>query len=230
MALRHNPPSSEQERLLHNVRRLGVTSGAGVALLSLAYVCVLVGGLLTLPSPAHQIQQPWFFLMEVLILVIAPAMVILSVALHARAPVSHKSFALAGVVFMSMSAGLTSVVHFAILTLSTQAAFASRSGAHVVFSFSWPSVAYAMDILAWDIFFPLGALFLASTLLGRGLPRLGRALLFASAAFAFAGLAGVLLADMRVRNIGILGYAILFPLAAAVLAKLFYQGAAENAA
>jgi hypothetical protein len=51
--------------------------------------------------------------------------------------------------------------------------------------------------------------------------------LFASAALAFLGLAGVALADMQVRNIGIIGYAVLFPIAAAMLACLFHRASGK---
>jgi hypothetical protein len=209
------------DALTSGERRLGVASGTAVALLCLAYACVLTIGLLTLPSPDHQIQQPWFFLMEILILGIAPAMVALTVALHALAPQGSKSLALVSVVFMSMSAVVTCAVHFAVLTLGRQAAFGSQPWAGLVFSFHWPSIAYALDILAWDVFFPVAVLFAASTVQGSGLASAVRRLLFASAALAFVGLAGVPLADMQIRNIGIIGYAVLFPIAAWLLAILF---------
>ena len=217
------------DALAPSARRLGVASGTAVALLSLAYACVLSVGLLTLPSPDHQIQQPWFFLMEILIIGIAPAMVALTVALHAWAPTGRKSLALASVAFMSMSAVVTCVVHFAILTLGSQPAFSSEPWTRLVFSFEWPSIAYAMDILAWDVFFPLAVLFAATTVHGAGLANVVRGLLFASAALAFAGLAGVPLANLQVRNIGIIGYAVLFPVAAGALAYLFRQAGSESA-
>jgi hypothetical protein len=44
------------------------------------------------------------------------------------------------------------------------------------------------------------------------------------------GLAGVPLANMQVRNIGIIGYGLLFPIAAAVLTYLFYQATGEDVA
>lgn len=210
--------------------RLGVASGAAVALLCLAYAGVLSVGLLTLPSPEHQIQEPWFALMEVLIIGIAPAMVALTVALHAWAPAGRKALALASVVFMSMSAVVTCAVHFPILTLGHQPEFVGEPWAHLIFSFRWPSVAYALDILAWDVLFPLAALFAATTVQGPGAASAVRALLFASAALAFLGLAGVALADMQVRNVGIIGYAVLFPIAAALLANLFRRASYENAA
>jgi hypothetical protein len=199
-------------------------------LLSAVYAGVLSIGLLTLPSPEQQVQQPWFTLLELLIIGISPALVSLSVSLHAWVPQERKAAALAGVAFMTMCATVTCTVHFSILTLSRQPAFAGEQWARLVFSFQWPSVAYALDILAWDIFFPLGALLAAAALPANALTRVVRALLFASAALAFAGLAGVPLANMQVRNVGIIGYAVVFPIAAALLAKLFYRAESERVA
>jgi hypothetical protein len=211
-------------------RRLGTASGAAVAVLCLLYAVVLSIGLLTLPSPNHQIQEPWFTLMEILIIAISPAMVALTVALHSWVPPERKSFALAGVAFMSMCAVLTCSVHFTILTLARQPAFAGEEWARLAFSFTWPSIAYALDILAWDFFFPFAALFAAAGIRGQGLARTARGLLYASSALAFIGLAGVPLANMQIRNIGIIGYELFFPIAAVVLAKLFRQASNENAA
>jgi ABC-type transport system involved in cytochrome c biogenesis permease component len=91
----------------------------------------------------------------------------------------------------------------------------------LVLSFMWPSVVYALDILAWDFFFPLAALFASLAVHGSGLARLARALLLGSAALAFIGLAGVPLANMNLWNIGIIGYVVLFPIAAVLLAFMF---------
>lgn len=98
------------------------------------------------------------------------------------------------------------------------------------FPFQWPSIAYALDILAWDVFFPLAALFAATAVQGPGLARVARGLLFASAALAFLGLAGAPMANMQVRNIGIIGYAARFPVAAAMLASLFRRASDQRAA
>jgi hypothetical protein len=65
---------------------------------------------------------------------------------------------LIALVFMGLLAGLTSSVHFVILTVSRQAAFTGQSWLPLLLEFKWPSVAYALDILAWDVFFPLAVL------------------------------------------------------------------------
>jgi len=201
--------------------RMAVSAALAVALLCLVYAVVLAVGLLTLPSQEHQIADPWFSLMEVLIIAIAPAMVAFTVGLHAHAAPARRPFALASITFMAMCAVVTCAVHFSILTLSRDPVLAGEDWARNVFAFRWPSIAYSLDILAWDFFFPLAAMFAALTVQGGGRAALARRLLYASAVLAFIGLAGVPLSNMQVRNIGIIGYAILFPVAAALLAREF---------
>lgn len=210
--------------------RLGVAAGAAVAGLSLVYLIVLGIGMATLPSPDQPVQPPWFALLELLILCIAPAMVVLAAAVWGRSRPERKPLALAGVVFFGLCALTTSAVHFAILVLSPHPAFAGEPWASAVFSFRWPSLAYAIDILAWDVFFPLGALFLAPAVQGPGLAGRVRALLVISAVLALAGLAGVVLGDMQVRLIGVVGYAVVFPVGAAMLALLFQRERRAGAA
>lgn len=137
--------------------RLGVFAGYAVAVLGFTYAVVLVIGLYTLPSPDQPIQEPWFTAMEVLILASAPSAVALMVALHAWAPEERKSIGLLGIAFMSMCAVITCSVHFVVLTLSRQPVISAAVWTTRVFSFKWPSVVYALDILAWDFFFPLRA-------------------------------------------------------------------------
>lgn len=209
---------------------LGTIAGGAVAALSAAYVVVLAFGLFTLPSPAHPIQQPWFALMELLILAIAPTMVMLAVALHAWAPAERKSLVLVGVAFFCMCALVTCTVHFCVLALGRHPAFSGEPWSSLVFSFRWPSVVYALDILAWDVLFPIGTLFIAAGVRGSGLAGWARAALVFSALLAFAGLIGVPLANMQLRNIGIIGYAVLFPIAAALLAVMFHRARRAGAA
>lgn len=207
--------------------RIGVLAGNAVALLCIAYAVVLGIGLLTLPSPDSPIRDPWFTLMELLILVLAPTMVAFTVGLHAWSPAQRKSCAQLGVVFMSMCALVTCCVHFAVLTLSRQPDFQTGHWQTLVFAFRWPSVVYTLDVLAWDAFFPLAALCAALAIQGSGLAGLARRLLYASAALALVGLAGVPLGNMNVRNIGIVGYVVPFPIATFLLAIVFRRDASR---
>jgi hypothetical protein len=49
-------------------------------------------------------------------------------------------------------------VHFVILSVSRHVEFAGLAWAPLLLSFKWPSVAYALDILAWDVFVGLSML------------------------------------------------------------------------
>lgn len=207
--------------------RIGTLAGHAVAALSVCYAIVLSIGLATLPSPADPIQNPWFTLMEVLILAIAPAMLAFIVGLHAWVAPRQRPVALLGVAFMSLCAGLTCCVHFTVLTLSRHPLIAAHENASLVFAFTWPSVVYALDILAWDFFFPLAVLCAALAVRGRAEARWARTLLFASAGLAFVGLLGIPTANMSIRNVGIVGYVLLFPWAAVLLAGAFERSAAD---
>ena len=207
--------------------KLGIAAGYALAVLCLVYATVLAIGLYTLSSPDQPIQQPWFTCMELLILAIAPLAVAFMAALYAWAPDERSSIALLGIAFMSMCAVVTCSVHFVILTLSREPIIAAFPWARIVFSFQWPSLAYALDILAWDVFFPLAALCAALTVSGPGLANGARSLFVASAAFSLVGLVGVPLGNLNVRNIGIVGYVVLFPVAAVLMAVRFRRDAAK---
>lgn len=202
------------------VRRFGIVSALALALFEFFYVAVLVGGLVSLESPGDPISDPFFTMMELLILLIVPAMVIMMIAVHAWAPASRKSYSLAAIVFAAILACLTSAVHFSILVLGREPDLAVWAR-HL--SFEWPSIVYALDILAWDWFFALSVLFAVRVFRGSRLANWIRYLLIASGVLALAGLVGVVVGDMQIRNIGIVGYAGIFPFAALLIALLFWR-------
>jgi len=142
---------------------------------------------------------------------------------HAWAPEERKSMTLAALLFMGLLAGVTCCLHFVILTLSRQAAFAALPWFPLVLSFKWPSVAYAVDILGWDVFFALSMLFAAPAFAGNRLAMWIRFLMIASGVFSLAGLSGVLTGDMQLRNIGIVGYVPVFLAVEILLGVLFYR-------
>ena len=60
----------------------------------------------------------------------------------------------------------------------------------LLLSFKWPSIPYALDILAWDVFFALAVLFAAPVFTGNRLATWIRGLLVATGALSLAGLSG----------------------------------------
>jgi hypothetical protein len=194
-------------------------------LLTSVYASTLVAGLLSLRAPGQPIGDPYFSVLEILIILIAPLIVALMGAVHAWAPMEARASTLLAMVFAALLAGVTCSVHAVILLVGRHAASSGIAGVPLFFSFTWPSVPYALDILAWDVFFPLAVFFAAPAFRGDGLASWIRALLVLSGVLALAGLGGVATGDMRVRNIGIVGYVGVFPVAATLMAVLFGRAA-----
>ncbi|HYB75432.1 MAG TPA: hypothetical protein VEC08_00585 [Nitrososphaerales archaeon] len=190
-------------------RRLGRISSYVVFVVLLAYVPTLILGLLSLKSPLQPIGDPYFSLMELLIVIAAPLMLIVMVAVHAYAPREAKAYSLTALVFMVILTGITTTVHFAILTVSREIASAGFSQSSYLLSFNWPSVAYATDDLAWDLFFAFSMLFAAFVFKNGVLEKAIRYSMFVSGGLSFVGLFGVPLLGQTpvIRNIGVIGYA-----------------------
>ncbi len=208
----------------HNVEACGIGIGAANVIFIgiVAYVLVLAIGLRALPSAEAAISDPWLMLMEVLILVLMPVLMLFVVAIHECADATGKAPGLCGVAFVSATAVITMSVHFILLTVGRASAMSSSPWWQVAFSFEWPSVVYALDILAWDVYFPLGMAFAAFAVDGTPTaPRL-KFWMLVSGAIAFVGLAGVVTSDMMIRDIGILGYT-LFLLPVTYLARRHFD-------
>jgi hypothetical protein len=211
-----------------NARRLGIVSASGTVLLSVVYAIPLTAGLLALPSPDVPIGDPWFPMMEILIILTMPLMIGLMVAVHAWAAPQAKVYSLLALVFISLLTVVTCSVHFVVLAATHRAEYVGQSWLPSVLSFEWLSVTYALDILAWDVFFALAVLFAAPVFRGSRLATRVRVLMIVSGTLALGGLSGVFLDDSSFRSIGIVGYAAVFPVAALLLAILFYRAPTQD--
>ena len=202
-------------------RRIGQVSAWAMFGLGVIYLVTTAFGLLSLRSPQDPIGDPYFSMMELLIVLMAPFMILSVVTIHAYAAPTTKAYSLPALILMSVAAGITASIHFVILTVSRPLAAAGLSGVDLLLSFKWPSVAYALDILAWDFFFALSVLFAALVFRQGRLEAAVRILLLVSGVLSLLGLIGVPLADMQVRLIGVVGYAVVLPFAFLMLAILF---------
>lgn len=190
---------------------IGKAIAWSAALIIIIYLVTLILGFISLKSPDEPIGNPYFSILELLIIVLSPLIVFLFIIVHKSTPEKLKIYSLLALVLMSIMACITCCLHFVILSLSRQEAFLNQDWSLLVFSFNWPSVAYALDILAWDFFFALSMLFLSATFREKGLEKLIQVLLIISGIISFFGLLGVPMNNMQIRNIGIIGYTI-FPI------------------
>lgn len=210
------------ERFTSQHRTVGMAAAWALFFLGLLYAVTTLLGLLSLRSPADPIGEPFFSMMELLILVMALLLVVIMIVVHAYAPDKVRIFSLTALICMVLMAGITSSVHFVILTLGHALAATNAAWHSVLLAFKWPSIAYALDILAWDWFFALAMLFAvpvfrASTRLEAAV----RILMILSGVLSLAGLIGVPLQNMQVRNVGIIGYGLMAPVVFLVLGFVF---------
>lgn len=175
-------------------------------LLPVVYGITLILGLLSLKSLQDPIGDPYFSILELLIVVTAPLMVIVMIIVHAYASPDTKTYSLNVLAFMIIMADITCSVHFVFLTVSRQLGAAGFPSGSLFFSFRRPSVAYTLDIPAWNFFFTLSVLFAAPVFRIGLLEKTVRILMIVSGVLRLAGIIGVPLANMNIRNIGILGY------------------------
>jgi hypothetical protein len=144
------------------------------------------------------------------------------VAVHAYASEQAKLFSLAALIHMMLAVGTTTAVHFVLLTVGRQLQPGAIAGGSFLFSWKWPSVAFALDILAWDWF--LGLALLLAVPIFRGPGRLlawVRGTLIVGGVLSIAGVVGPAVGDISLRWIGQVGYEAVFPVACLLIALVF---------
>jgi len=202
-------------------RLLGILSGWTLFGMGLAYVITMVAGFAAAGNLTDPIRDPHLAIMELLILVQAPIIIVMFAAIHAYAGRANRVLSLSAFALVCLMAGITISVHFVLLTVGRQVSPASIPGFTQLFSWHWPSVFYALDILAWDFCFGLSLLAAAPIFGGYRLGRWVRTGMLLAGTLCLVGLAGVVVGNMQLRNIGILGYGAVFPIVALLMARFF---------
>ena len=191
--------------------QVGRWAAAAVSLIGIAYVGVLAIGF-AVHGFTEPIVDPILAIMEVLTLMSAPLLVVMMAAIHAHASFNRKIFGVIALAFTVAFAGMTCAVHFVELTARRQV---GSSG------IVWPSDAYAVELLAWNLFLGRALLFAAPVFEGGGLERRVGLGLFTAGALCVAGTVGPAVGNMRLQLIGVLGYAGLLPVVCFALARVF---------
>lgn len=191
--------------------RLGAWSGAAVGWVGIAYVIVLALGLASY-GLSEPIVDPILAVMELLTLASAVPLVMLVAAVHQVARGERRIWGVLALCLVAMFAATTSVVHVTELTAGRQL------GTH---GLVWPSVPYAAELVAWDLFLGAALLCTAAALdPGRTSSFLRRATR-GTGLLCLAGLAGPAVGNMRIQLIGVFGYAVGLPIVAFALSRWF---------
>lgn len=194
-----------------NSYKLGFWAAATVVVIGLVYVAVLIVGF-TQVGFDKPIVDPILAVMEVLTLFSALAILITIAAVYHNAPPDRKIFGLIALSFTIIFTGITSTVHFLELTASRQMGVAE---------IAWPSSSYAAELLAWDWFLGLALIFLALSFSSDKNHKFIRHSFIISGTLTLIGILGPLTGEMPLQRIGIVGYAIVLPIAFFFLAKMF---------
>lgn len=213
------PDKSERSDV--RLRLAGMWSARAIVVLELVYIAVFVAGFASLGNTSKPLPDPYLAIAEVLILVMAPTMVMLMLAIHHVAPREAKPYTLIALGWMVAAAAFTMVVHFVELTVARHINPATFSGYGWIFGFRWPSTFYAIDIVAWDVFFALALLFAVPAFAHRSDAKRVRQGLIASGSLSLIGLIGPFANALGWRTIGILGYTVVFGLTCIPLSRAF---------
>jgi hypothetical protein len=207
--------------LANSVRTLGAWSARAMVCLVAVYIVVFVVGFADLGNTSKPLPDPYLAIAEIIILVMAPIMVTLMLAIHHCAPPEAKPFTQVALGWMIAAAGFTTVVHFVELTVARHIDPSKFPGYARIFGFEWPSTFYAIDIVAWDVFFGLALLFAVPAFAHRGDTTLVRRGLITSGSLCLIGLIGPFANALGWRTIGILGYTVVFGLTCVPLSRWF---------
>jgi hypothetical protein len=199
---------------------LGKWSARAIAAFSVPYAITMVLGFSSMGNLQDPLPDPYLAVAEVLILLMAPFMVTLMIAVHACAPVRLRALSLTALGWMLILAGVTMTIHLVELTFVRRINPAEVPGFDRLLDFQWPSLLYAADIAAWDLFLGLSLLCAAPVFIG---PRhcWARRGLWVSGALCLLGLVGPAINVLAWRGIGIFGYAVVFPLTCLALSRAF---------
>ena len=204
------------------MNRLGMWSAIGLFMIGVFYAITVAIGIYE-SGFAKPIVDPILAIMEILTLVAAPLLVILMSTIHSTASLDLKAYSSIALAFMILVAGLTSSVHFIGLTALRQTGMEG---------IVWPSILYAVELLAWDVFLGLSLLFAAPVFQGKGLKRKIRITLIITGVLCIAGTLGPVTGDMRLQFISVLGYGVVMPVVWLMIAKDFHysnRGISANA-
>ena len=113
LRLRRRPvaPVTDSERAHDQLRLIGMWSARAIVVLEVVYIAVFMAGFASLGNTKDPLPDPYLGIAEGVILVMAPLMVGLMLAIHDSAPQRAKPFTLVALGWMMAAASFTTVVH-----------------------------------------------------------------------------------------------------------------------
>jgi len=218
---------SASERWSWGARRLGMASSIAMLIVGILYIAVITLWLIVEATPREPIGDPYLGVMEVLTIVSALALVGLVVAIWCFSDAAHRLSALAALAIGTLAAAFTMAVHFVQLTAIRQL---WRAGGIADYRLVWPSALFALEYFAWDVLVGFTLVSMSFAVAGRPGAETARRAMLIGGVLCLVGVAGPLSGRMSLQNIGVLGYAVVLPIASALTARMFRAAVPANAA
>ena len=196
--------------------RLGWWAAIALVAIGVAYTMALAAAFAR-HGLSEPIVDPILAIMEILTLLWIVPFIVLMAAIHEHATPERRIFAVVALAFAIMLAGTTAAVHFAGLTSGRQ-----LGGGGI----AWPSSAYAIELLAWNLFLGVALVFAAPVFAGTAGARAVRRALVFCGTLCIAGIAGPVAGDMRLQLVGVVGYVLVLPVVCVMIARLFKRAEA----
>jgi hypothetical protein len=191
-----------------SARRICRWSALAVVAFGVLYVIVLALGVAAygLTTP---IGDPILAAMEVITILSAIAITVMVVAITVLASPSQRVVSTLALMFTTLFAGTTMLVHLIALTAGRQTDMRTLV---------WPSALYAAEIAAWDVFLGLALLCTAPLIAQSPAASRTKAAFVAAGVLCLVGVIGPVVGQMALQRIGIAGYALVLPIACAMVA------------
>jgi len=209
--------------------RVGAWAALAVFLVNLIYILTGAVWLISEGDPVRRRSltptDPHLAILESLIVLMCPLMVVTMVSVHTHASREKTTYSLASLSFMIFLAGVTGSIHFAQLVAVRRVdpLVLTVLSPIVSLPWRWPSIVFAMDLLAWDLFFGLSMMFAALVFDGGKLETALRRVMLVSGVLCVSGILGPALDDLRFQGLAIVGYAGLGTIAFLLLSRLLFR-------
>ena len=201
-----------------SARRLGIASASALLIVGIFYVVVITLWIVVVGTPREPIGDPYLAVMEVLTMLSAVALLGLVIAIWCFADEARRVSAITALTIGSLAVGMTVAVHFLQITAVRQL---WRSGRLADYRLVWPSIIFAVEYFAWDVLIGLTMVFASFALARTPAARHASRALVIGGMLCLLGTIGPFSGRMVLQNVAVLGYAVVLPIAGALVARLF---------
>jgi hypothetical protein len=198
-----------------NAKHMSKNIAYSLITLGIIYVLLITIGIMTQSKETGYIQDDIRILMEISTMISAILLLLFAISIDQLVEESKKLFSTFSVLMMLGLVILTLFCHFISITIGESLIENNEIFGYLV-SLTWPSVIFAVDILAWDILFGLSFIALGISIINSFPKKIIPITMIVAGILSLVGLIALPLNNMNLRYIGVFGYTVM-PLITSIL-------------